>query len=149
MCRDHVKAWRATCPKGGSSLHVQGPLLSSSNSSTVLRIIPACAGTTIQFSFKYACAWDHPCMCRDHLIVPIDTVFDAGSSLHVQGPLSNISYFLWVSRIIPACAGTTSYDGVKTGTVKDHPCMCRNHTFCVSVATPTSGSSLHVQGPLH
>ncbi len=91
----------------GSSPHARGPLKVMPNEQTVIRIIPACAGSTSPIFTIVFLIKDHPRMRGVHSGVGQSKLFAQGSSPHARGPpYSNERYEL-VSRIIPACAGST------------------------------------------
>ena len=55
-----------------------------------------------------------------------------------------VEFFL--SGIIPARAGTTTYTGNVRRFFEDHPCACRDYAAELTAAVDTEGSSLRVQG---
>ena len=101
--------------------------------SAVLRgIIPACAGSTVDFLLTKLALRDHPRMCGEHQkrpqgrleklgIIPAcagSTMLPksfwmppTGSSPHVRGALSEHLGERRVLGIIPACAGSTGLSG--------------------------------------
>ena len=130
----------------GSSPHVRGALFAVLFDLRVVGIIPACAGSTPSYRLRLDQARDHPRMCGEHRSVLVLSHLALGSSPHVRGALGADCRPLWMSGIIPACAGSTvnyHYRQLKAG---DHPRMCGEHYCCCSVCFSSPGSSPHVRG---
>ena len=89
-------------------------------------------------------------MCGEHRSIVGIGVACQGSSPHVRGALVVARFIAVVSRIIPACAGSTHYDVPLEPEFGDHPRMCGEHATALAVALSSAGSSPHVRGaPLH
>ena len=70
-------------------------------------------------------------MCRNNLKTYRDTSKEVGSPLRVQEQLKKVEGNMGLSRITPACAGTTTELIKEIENDKDHPCMCRNNVTLV------------------
>ncbi len=74
---------------------------------------------------------------------------DEGSSPHARGPRFLLHPFPGISRIIPACAGSTIYYVTWSSNTEDHPRMRGVHFHCAAELLPLIGSSPHARGPQH
>ena len=70
-----------------------------------------------------------------------------GSSPHARGPLFVASILSSFSRIIPACAGSTTVGRAVRPVSKDHPRMRGVHRARSFGAPHDIGSSPHARGP--
>ena len=132
----------------GSSPHARGPLVRTAVKAVIIRIIPACAGSTVCPSNGRRYSWDHPRMRGVHGDHHLDEPACKGSSPHARGPPGGLLSPVVVSRIIPACAGSTIPIDQAPTLVKDHPRMRGVHEGLPWVGTISSGSSPHARGPL-
>ena len=71
------------------------------------RIIPACAGSTACRRTYSPYIWDHPRMRGVHQFIFQYVFMLKGSSPHARGPQWFKAMLGLISRIIPACAGST------------------------------------------
>ena len=85
MCGEHVGYHFSPAVSLGSSPHVRGALMTVPKARQLLGIIPACAGSTMQYPQRRVVRRDHPRMCGEHFICA--SIFDIslGSSPHVRG----------------------------------------------------------------
>ena len=93
----------------GSSPHARGPRLQAMRKGMQLRIIPACAGSTLVVVRYSLPAQDHPRMRGVHRSRIFSVSRALGSSPHARGPLFTLPAVGAMVRIIPACAGSTIY----------------------------------------
>ena len=132
----------------GSSPHARGPRIQNKSSKPLVRIIPACAGSTLQSKRPDRPQEDHPRMRGVHLVVCCPPSLSLGSSPHARGPLDAFHDAPVTIRIIPACAGSTCSVSLPPLSIKDHPRMRGVHTPMPPELPPDPGSSPHARGPL-
>ena len=85
-------------------------------------------------------------MRGEHVNVYLGAIDAGGSSPHARGALGVPESKMRTSGIIPACAGSTVYDGKTSSHAKDHPRMRgEHHQACVPLR-PCLGSSPHARG---
>ena len=107
LCGDHRASALILSCHPGSPPPVRGPLQQVLLIAFILRITPACAGTTRLDALRLHLKWDHPRLCGDHhrkrkLVDPLQ-----GSPPPVRGP-HNLSLVGGEQvGIPPACAGPT------------------------------------------
>ena len=85
MCGEHRVRDVSLRRREGSSPHVRGARDAVAVAAHVVRIIPACAGST---RASHAWKWrtrDHPRMCGEHRGYDVGQVDELGSSPHVRG----------------------------------------------------------------
>jgi hypothetical protein len=107
MCGEHVHTVSTSKNKKGSSPHVRGALNASDKRAWMVRIIPACAGSTLLLLLLSFHLQDHPRMCGEHRTRRTGKAGRQGSSPHVRGALRRQCGERVILRIIPACAGST------------------------------------------
>ena len=107
MCGEHFSCLSIFDISLGSSPHVRGALKVHVGRPTVAGIIPACAGSTVNYHYKQLKAGDHPRMCGEHCGVASNAWIRWGSSPHVRGALRCTAQSGHGLGIIPACAGST------------------------------------------
>ena len=146
MCGEHLAVRSPLRMDSGSSPHVRGALGCSVSSADGFGIIPACAGSTSVACRFSTYRWDHPRMCGEHVVAGYRIVFQRGSSPHVRGALKALPRKKSGSGIIPACAGSTSWNGPAMCADWDHPRMCGEHSVPSFCLTSGWGSSPHVRG---
>ena len=88
-------------------------------------------------------------MCGEHQQRVTHARHKWGSSPHVRGALQPPSARQRHRGIIPACAGSTTYNVEFHTPVGDHPRMCGEHTFRSWLMVSSTGSSPHVRGARH
>ena len=92
----------------GSSPHARGALLSGALTSGAAGIIPACAGSTSIAPGAFSLSQDHPRMRGEHDSFADQIEAIQGSSPRMRGALASAVPSGRLTRIIPACAGSTS-----------------------------------------
>ena len=107
ICGDYVANKATNLDKQGSPLHVRGLQYNGIINCFLIRITPACAGTTITHRYSICCYQDHPCMCGDYFVILFNRFWSSGSPLHVRGLLPIFDIHVNYFGITPACAGTT------------------------------------------
>ncbi len=102
----HVEDKRALCQQGSPPL-ARGPLSYVYVEGKTHRITPACAGTTKWVSDEFDGSKDHPRLRGDHTRrhPPISDAM--GSPPLARGPPASGLSIGIITRITPACAGTT------------------------------------------
>ena len=133
----------------GSSPHVRGALVWSCPYCGHSGIIPACAGSTRYSTTGKQGRRDHPRMCGEHGGVNNYNNPTLGSSPHVRGARQPAAGRVQAGGIIPACAGSTSMNGLMTCPRRDHPRMCGEHLSFMAFLMVSAGSSPHVRGARH
>ena len=114
MARDHPRGcgehrplyWRKTSERG-SSPRMRGAPLPLGVICTLLRIIPADAGSTDKERIASDLLKDHPRGCGEHSCPLAPTLFRAGSSPRMRGALRLWWFVQPLVGIIPADAGST------------------------------------------
>ena len=94
-------------PRFGSSPHTRGARRIVPAAYTVLRIIPAYAGSTKDSMGKYELNKDHPRIRGEHVYIICRKSRIAGSSPHTRGARRGRTARALRRRIIPAYAGST------------------------------------------
>ena len=107
MRGEHRMDMRASPSFMGSSPHARGALQVGSKLPAIVRIIPACAGSTRGEKSGSSNARDHPRMRGEHAVLPLWYAPLPGSSPHARGAPLLLPTVLAVYGIIPACAGST------------------------------------------
>ena len=146
MCGEHLPESAICGHSRGSSPHVRGaqnllPIMQDLDG-----IIPACAGSTCARLSARLEHGDHPRMCGEHGRLATMPCRSPGSSPHVRGAQRLERQSCSLSGIIPACAGSTSWETLRRSSIRDHPRMCGEHPLVTSSASPSAGSSPHVRG---
>ena len=107
----------------GSSPHARGPPGVTGVVVVIIRIIPACAGSTFLFNIFSCHFQDHPRMRGVHIPIAGFICRLQGSSPHARGPLISHDYHSFCIGIIPACAGSTGAFYSIFKVLWDHPRM--------------------------
>ena len=130
----------------GSSPRVRGKPIELAGTVYPARLIPACAGKTRQQMLPYMWIRAHPRVCGENSSWEAESVCAAGSSPRVRGKL----YDRWRAshdrRLIPACAGKTSWMQAATKSGKAHPRVCGENARAKPGKPSTAGSSPRVRG---
>ena len=108
-CGEHIPTRSASTSPWGSSPPVRGALVGHYMSLAFLGLIPARAGSTSLFSTSGAPRWAHPRPCGEHQQKGCYLLSGAGSSPPVRGALNNYSPHRGLRGLIPARAGSTTY----------------------------------------
>ena len=146
MCGEHLPESAICGHSRGSSPHVRGaqnllPIMQDLDG-----IIPACAGSTTGVAASAKVTRDHPRMCGEHGRLATMPCRSPGSSPHVRGARQACDDALQESGIIPACAGSTSWETLRRSSIRDHPRMCGEHSVKHNAKGNDQGSSPHVRG---
>ena len=133
---------------GGSSPHARGALRrrpwrrrsarahprmrgehspSSVSSRRGVRLIPACAGSTVPNLGDVTCVEAHPRMRGEHLADGPASARAPGSSPHARGARRRVINPLVRLRLIPACAGSTQSPASARARPRAHPRMRGEH----------------------
>ncbi len=92
--------------------------------------------------------WDHPRMCgNNNAIIQVAIKF-TGSPPHVREQLCSIGISTFLTRITPACAGTTHWWCLYLQRYTDHPRMCGNNCLILLHLAILMGSPPHVREQL-
>ena len=130
----------------GSSPLVRGTPIVHGSVTSLMGIIPACAGNTREYATGHARAPDHPRLCGEHVVRLPDKDDKEGSSPLVRGTPQIEAAYSSGAGIIPACAGNT-YGKVGLGYGSgDHPRLCGEHHHQPSNQNTGKGSSPLVRG---
>ena len=122
------------------------PTMSNLNQ-RIIRITPACAGTTWRAWLGTNRIRDHPRVCGNHYLLKNGCPYILGSPPRVREPHTQICLPESFVRITPACAGTThSAQRICQGG-QDHPRVCGNHLHLLHRTTRTLGSPPRVREP--
>ena len=130
----------------GSSPHARGLQALLGHRHHRPRIIPARAGFTDYGQPALSDDADHP---RTRGVYPAGLVLVhrvLGSSPHARGLHEINPKPLDISRIIPARAGFTCYDGSRKGENRDHPRTRGVYIIALIITTAMGGSSPHARG---
>ena len=111
-----------------------------------LGIIPAYAGSTRSGCGTTFSGRDHPRIRGEHVNLLIVSDFPPGSSPHTRGARSRVHRHRRPERIIPAYAGSTTYDKTGSYLEPDHPRIRGEHRMLGDDATLAGGSSPHTRG---
>ena len=146
MCGEHYVHRPQLDWDVGSSPHVRGaqnllPIMQDLDG-----IIPACAGSTTGVAASAKVTRDHPRMCGEHGRLATMPCRSPGSSPHVRGAQRLERQSCSLSGIIPACAGSTSWETLRRSSIRDHPRMCGEHSVKHNAKGNDQGSSPHVRG---
>ena len=145
---EHTKRYLTQHDLPGSSPHSRGAHSGSCSHGSVLRIIPAFAGSTIIDVPEGAWLSDHPRIRGEHGITLSGRVEGMGSSPHSRGALTLPRAQLPPARIIPAFAGSTSVRTGSSRTDRDHPRIRGEHRCPNLLNGSSGGSSPHSRGAL-
>ena len=146
MCGEHRICCQSCKISTGSSPHVRGALVQDFLQGLSTGIIPACAGSTVSWRIRRPPCRDHPRMCGEHNRGSSFGQSHKGSSPHVRGARQACDDALQESGIIPACAGSTSWETLRRSSIRDHPRMCGEHSVKHNAKGNDQGSSPHVRG---
>ena len=111
-------------------------------------ITPACAGTTHGSASLCSSLGDHPRVCGDYSLCPWSYPILLGSPPRVRGLPCGIYTSGGVTRITPACAGTTGLRRGSRAVRRDHPRVCGDYWGGNGTHSSPSGSPPRVRGLL-
>lgn len=107
---------------------------------------PACAGNTKSDKYCQNLYWDHPRLCGEYSLSPSIWCVMLGSSSLVRGIRGRNGTKGLLDRIIPACAGNTSFKNISCNATQDHPRLCGEYSFLNCFFLCRLGSSPLVRG---
>ena len=146
MCGEHSVVLKLMTTVGGSSPRVRGTLVVLRSVPDTDGIIPACAGNTGFRQRSGEKPQDHPRVCGEHALAIRRARGLPGSSPRVRGTRA-ARIRAWPSiRIIPACAGNTSFRVSSASLSRDHPRVCGEHAYPSASSFLHRGSSPRVRG---
>ena len=110
------------------------------------RIIPACAGSTGRCPRSSQPLRDHPRLRGEHVSLSTDPLRSKGSSPLARG--ARLPSWTWrvASRIIPACAGSTTSRATTSRRCQDHPRLRGEHSTSSLSSARSRGSSPLARG---
>ncbi len=148
VCGEHQQRADDPAGGGGSPPRVRGTPFSGWHFVRHPRITPACAGNTPATSLASDLDLDHPRVCGEHTVEPVDVLAAGGSPPRVRGTLVPGVGDVDVVRITPACAGNTAVAIQESRRCQDHPRVCGEH-FAIEVGVGwCAGSPPRVRGTL-
>ena len=130
----------------GSSPHARGARKSENHTRLVLRLIPACAGSTCPRHDGIRSPGAHPRMRGEHLYREGSGEMFTGSSPHARGARPSHDRHHSGRRLIPACAGSTHGPSRQDRSRRAHPRMRGEHRASIPPPSPANGSSPHARG---
>ena len=132
----------------GSSPHTRGALAIAERLVERFGIIPAYAGSTAYGAELPAPVGDHPRIRGEHGDAFMLTTSGWGSSPHTRGALHHLIWSVFIKRIIPAYAGSTSTVQPMAPASRDHPRIRGEHHDTETSRPYFLGSSPHTRGAL-
>ena len=130
----------------GSPPRVRGKLQSCGENRVPARITPACAGKTKLGFYWKIYGEDHPRVCGENdkaaRIMPVQP----GSPPRVRGKRFSNLRLEAKDRITPACAGKTTLASSISCFTQDHPRVCGENGFSMTLAILKRGSPPRVRG---
>ena len=148
MCGNHVNYGLVAHSQAGSPPRVREPHLCLKPILQLIRITPACAGTTSDLMRVPPVLWDHPRVCGNHVLLFSVRSPGLGSPPRVREPRHKPRPTPRTNRITPACAGTTYAGDDNLLPARDHPRVCGNHLRPRQYGLGTVGSPPRVREPL-
>ena len=130
----------------GSSPLARGTPRGRSGATPSWGIIPACAGNTLNASLTGMWLRDHPRLRGEHWMANSRLASCAGSSPLARGTHGVVVEDGRDLRIIPACAGNTTYKARPRTSTEDHPRLRGEHSVTVPSHSSSSGSSPLARG---
>ncbi len=146
VCGEQFVEHHVTRCSSGSSPRVRGTDRLHNSALPLSRFIPACAGNSCSAHRKTDWLSVHPRVCGEQLLGWRDSAATHGSSPRVRGTESLCPEQLPVFRFIPACAGNSRYDRVRSECSSVHPRVCGEQRTALSCRNRSCGSSPRVRG---
>ena len=143
---EHRRAAARRHPRGGSSPHTRGAPSCRCPAPPSRRIIPAYAGSTKTFPRSHTNVSDHPRIRGEHADGVLSRMSIGGSSPHTRGAPARPGHPAPVAGIIPAYAGSTTYDKTGSYLEPDHPRIRGEHENTPPGFNARVGSSPHTRG---
>ena len=113
----------------GSSPHTRGARINAGQGRSLLRIIPAYAGSTNLWQIIKPQVADHPRIRGEHVMTVMPSLPLLGSSPHTRGALGVFVGDTARKRIIPAYAGSTRRGQGICRSPRDHPRIRGEHLW--------------------
>lgn len=152
MCREHTASCTDSFADNGSAPRVRGARQEKAEDERLVRITPACAGSTCLCPGCGSTPQDHPRVCGEH---PVETVVVSkvsgsprvcgehdtsvfgmptmiGSPPRVRGARLRHQRLLWPVRVTPARAGSTPTRSPSSSITWDHPRMYGEHVLAIA-----------------
>ena len=111
-----------------------------------IRITPACAGKSDLIACCYPVPWDHPRVCGEKLVNSAIPTALWGSPPRVRGKDRRRPDNERDRRITPACAGKSLTYNDAHLPYEDHPRVCGEKIFLISLTMLMTGSPPRVRG---
>ena len=167
VCGEHRRLKKLLATLAGSSPRMRGAPSGATSCTSLLRIIPAYAGSTTSDGATVGPTEDHPRVCGEHARHRRHRRQCLGSSPRMRGaPVakrvhaalggiipayagstpSTLYSHAWRGGIIPAYAGSTSWTRWRSCRAADHPRVCGEHNGIFCTAFYISGSSPRMRG---
>ena len=148
LCGEHTGHHKFPVFFAGSSPPVRGARERRRPQNRSLRLIPACAGSTVRGRGVAHLTGAHPRLCGEHPARGCSGGSVWGSSPPVRGAHEWTSSSGRPGGLIPACAGSTqSTPGVRAA-ARAHPRLCGEHAIIEAGVLEPGGSSPPVRGAL-
>ena len=145
---EHLAVARSAAASPGSSPHTRGAHWVGHPDGGGAGIIPAYAGSTPCRGCRAVCTGDHPRIRGEHLVDPLPSGHDGGSSPHTRGARLRLVEIELAAGIIPAYAGSTSGRRGMERHGRDHPRIRGEHSRATIRPQTVQGSSPHTRGAL-
>jgi len=146
MRGEHIKVTVERMNGGGSSPHARGTRSHPTRQRCARRLIPACAGNTATPASAGAPSPAHPRMRGEHENKIDGVVASIGASPHARGTPMTARDAAQVARLIPACAGNTEPEPIRSKAASAHPRMRGEHGRLRIRRHEPAGSSPHARG---
>ena len=146
VCGENSDGFLVGDSEQGSSPRVRGKLLASLARVQNARLIPACAGKTLDRLPGRDRTAAHPRVCGENFLMPVKTLLIVGSSPRVRGKPATKSAYVLLLGLIPACAGKTSWEAQSRPQQRAHPRVCGENCVVFVFVILGTGSSPRVRG---
>ena len=112
----------------------------------ILGSSPRMRGAPQRLSASCLSRWDHPRVCGEHRPLMSSRMEELGSSPRMRGAPEKQVKQSFASGIIPAYAGSTWTNERQNRERRDHPRVCGEHAFVLTVPFSFTGSSPRMRG---
>ena len=146
VCGEQVEKSQWNDFSKGSSPRVRGAGRVEARQVQVHGIIPACAGSSRDCTWRRGGRQDHPRVCGEQSLVHPAEPREAGSSPRVRGAAARVGEVHRRAGIIPACAGSSLRPTSRLRFMQDHPRVCGEQLRDVGRLQANLGSSPRVRG---
>ena len=133
VCGEHATVDVTPTDNTGSSPRMRGTPSSSLSSTMSGGIIPAYAGNTLGDGVGDSLGGDHPRVCGEHSAFIGTGTPPSGSSPRMRGTRRWSPKWMVLHGIIPAYAGNTAGMAITSRLRWDHPRVCGEHIYPLSV----------------